>query len=87
MTVSDNSIPEFAMHQAITRRIRERTYGRIDLLEVVVNGDTVIVRGRAPSYYLKQLALQGVLDVLAANRSMQIKSQIEVAGSPARCEV
>jgi hypothetical protein len=74
------------MQQAITRRIRERTYGRIHLLEVEVNGDTVIVRGRTPSYYIKQLALQGVLDVLAANRPMQIKSKIEVAASPARCE-
>ena len=67
------------MQQTLTRRIRQRTNGRIQLLEVEVKGDTVIVRGRSPSYYIKQLALRGVLDVLAANGSMQFEHEIEVA--------
>ena len=51
-----------------------------------MNGDTVSVRGSTPSYYIKQLALEGVLDVLAANGSMKIEDMIEVAASPASCE-
>ena len=74
------------MQQTITRRIRQRTNGRIQLLDVEVKGDTVIVRGRSPSYYIKQLALQGVLDVLAANGLVQFEHKIEVADRPARCE-
>jgi hypothetical protein len=71
------------MQQTITRRITQRTSGRVQLLEVEVKGDTVIVRGRSPSYYIKQLALQGVLDVLAAHASMHFVHNIEVADSPA----
>jgi hypothetical protein len=74
------------MQQTITRRIRQRTNGRIQLLMVEVKGDTVTVRGRSPSYFIKQLALQGVLDVLTANGSVQFEHKIEVAGNPARCE-
>src|SRR5262249_48301712 len=75
-----------AMQQTITRRIRQQTNGRIQLLEVEVQGGTVIVRGRSPSYYIKQLALQGVLDVLAADGRMRVEHNIEVADSPARCQ-
>jgi hypothetical protein len=67
------------MQQTITHLIRQRTHGRIQLLEVEVNGDTVIVRGRCPSYYIKQLALQGVLDVLTASGLFQFEHKIEVA--------
>ena len=74
------------MQQTITRSIRQRTNGGVQFLEVEVKGDTVIVRGRCPSYYMKQLAVQGVLDVLAAKGSMQVAYTIEVAYSPPGCE-
>src|SRR5262249_15818717 len=56
--------PSKALEQVIQRRIVERTGGRIHSLEVEVMGTEVIIRGSAHCYYVKQLALQGVLDVI-----------------------
>jgi hypothetical protein len=39
------------------------------MLEVEVNDDAVIIRGCAPCYYVKQLALLGALDVLGGRTS------------------
>ena len=74
------------MQQTIMRRIGQRTCGRIQMLEVEVNGDVVIVRGCAPCYYVKQLALLGVLDVLGGTASRRIELDVEVVDSPANCE-
>lgn len=74
------------MQQKITNRIRQRTNGRIQLLEVEVNGDSVSVRGCCPSYYVKQLALQAVLDEMAAHGSLLFVYEIEVADRPATDE-
>jgi hypothetical protein len=71
------------MQQTITRRIRQRTNDRLQLLHVEVQGDTITVRGRSPNYHIKQLALQGVIELLGANRSWQFEHKIEVTNTPA----
>jgi hypothetical protein len=74
------------LEQAIKRRIEHRTGGRIQMLEVEVVGDRVIVRGRASCYYLKQLALRGVLDVIDVAGAMRIELNVNVVGSPSKSE-
>ena len=73
---------EQALERAIEGRIRQRTWGRLQGLEVRVSQDLIIVRGCAPSYYVEQLALQGVLDLVEASGAMRIQLNIQVGGSP-----
>jgi hypothetical protein len=74
--------PQFAaLEQAIKRQIVQRTGARIQGLEVAVTDDRVIVYGCVVCYYLKQLTLQGVLDVLGSNAAMGIELNVEVVGS------
>jgi hypothetical protein len=47
----------------IERHIARRTWGRLRQLVIEVNGKRVTVRGCAPSYYVKQLAIQACLEV------------------------
>ena len=71
-----------ALGRAIERRIVQRTWGRIQALEVEVTDNRVIVRGRSPSYYVEQLALQGVLDLIGSAGAMRIELSIQVGGPP-----
>jgi hypothetical protein len=73
---------EQALERAIEGRIRQRTWGRLQGLEVRVSHDLVIVRGCAPSYYVEQLALQGVLDLVEPSGAMRIQLNIQVGGPP-----
>src|SRR5262245_8954528 len=72
---------EQALERAIENQVMQRTWGRIRALEVEVPDNRVIVRGRAPSYYVEQLALRGVLDVTESAGAMRIELNIQV-GSP-----
>jgi hypothetical protein len=69
-----------ALERAIERQLVQRTWGRIRALEVEVIDNRVVVHGRAPSYYVKQLALQGVLDVIESAGAMRIELNIQVGG-------
>jgi hypothetical protein len=73
---------EQAVERAIERRIVQRTGGRIKALEVKVSHNLVAVRGRAPSYYVEQLAVQGVLDVTEPASEIRIELNIEVDSPP-----
>ena len=73
---------EQALERAIEGRVRQRTWGRLQGLEVKVSHDLVIVGGYAPSYYLLQLALQGVLDLVEPSGAMRIQLNIQVGGPP-----
>jgi hypothetical protein len=75
-----------ALEQDIMQRIVQRTGGRIQMLEVETIDSRVVIRGRAPCYHLKQLALQGVLDVLGSGGAIGIELTIEVAASPSKLE-
>jgi hypothetical protein len=73
--------PRETLAQAIERRIVQRTSARLQALEVEVTGDRVIVRGRAPTYHVKQLALKGVLDVIESVGTWRVEPNIRVGNS------
>jgi hypothetical protein len=73
---------QHALERAIERQVMQRTWGRIQALEVKVSNNRVVVRGRAPSYYVEQLALQGVLDLVESAGAMQIELNIQVGCPP-----
>jgi hypothetical protein len=45
-------------------------------LEVEMVDNVVIIRGYAPCYYVKQLALQGVFDVLGSFRTSRVELNV-----------
>lgn len=59
----------------IKHRIHSRTHGRVWNLHVEINGQAVILRGRTSTYYTKQLAQHGALEILAGN---SVVNHIEV---------
>jgi hypothetical protein len=71
-----------ALERTIERQVTQRTWGRIQALEVKVCHNLVVVRGRAPSYYVVQLALQGALDVIEPAGAMRIELNIQVGSPP-----
>jgi hypothetical protein len=66
------------LEQAIHRRIVQRTGKRIQGLEVEVTEDRVIVHGSVACYHHKQLALQGVFDVLGSGAALGIELRVQV---------
>ena len=54
--------------QQLESRIRQSTHGRIRDLKVVEEKGQVVVRGNAPSYHTKQIALHEVLELLSCDR-------------------
>jgi len=71
----------------IERHIAQRTFGRLRQLAIEVSGDRVTVRGRAPSYYVKQLAIQACLEATEAGPPPRLDVDITVAAEgllPAR---
>jgi hypothetical protein len=69
-----------ALEQAIKCQILQRTGARIQGLEVEVTDARVVVHGCVLCFYLKQLALQGVFDVLGSTAAMGIELNVEVVG-------
>ncbi len=53
--------------QRVERNVRQTAYGRIRNLVVEVIQGQVVVSGQAPSRHVKQLALQGALELLSSN--------------------
>jgi hypothetical protein len=72
-----------ALEQAIKHGIMTRTGGRIQSLEVDILGRKVTIRGNVPCYHVKQLALQGILDVMGAAPATRIELDLQVAGRTA----
>jgi hypothetical protein len=68
--------------ESIKRRIVERTAGRIQSLRIETIGSRVVIHGSANSYYLKQLALRGVRDVVGSAAMNEIEFNVEVSDSP-----
>jgi hypothetical protein len=71
-----------ALARAIERQVVRRTWGRIQALEVEVTDHRVTVRGRAPSYYVEQLALLGVLDLVDPAGAFRIELKVQVVSPP-----
>jgi hypothetical protein len=63
-TMYESSTMTVDLEQAIARNISHRTWGRIKGLHVHCEQDRVNIHGISPSYYLKQLALQAVREVV-----------------------
>ena len=74
-----------ALEGKIRRRIKDLTNGRVQILQVAVDGRHVVVSGIAASYYLEQLAIRGVLESVGEKGSARIEVDIKVAdGSKGR---
>lgn len=66
----------------VEQQIVHQTGGRIRMLRVEPIGDRVIIRGSAPSYHVKQLALRGAQKVLGTPAAIRIELDVEVSSSP-----
>jgi hypothetical protein len=77
--------PPDALREAILRRVGDRTGGRVRALDVAGRNGAVVIRGRVPCHHVKQLVLQGVLDVVRAanDADLKIDFQVEVCAAPA----
>jgi len=71
-----------ALEQAIKDRIVNRTGGRMQALAIELTECELIVRGSAPCYYVKQLALHGVLDVLHSDHQTKIECNFQIVVRP-----
>src|SRR5262249_17278935 len=69
-----------ALELAIMRQIVHRIGGRIHMLEVEMLEDVVVIRGCVSSYHVKQLALQGVLDVIGSLCTSRVELNVQVPG-------
>lgn len=58
-----NVLPK-SLDELVTEKIQDRTGRRVRNLAVEVAGETVVIHGKASSFYIKQLAQRGVRDVL-----------------------
>lgn len=50
---------------SIKHRIHSRTHGRVWNLHVELTGKQVVLRGRTSTYYTKQLAQHGALEIIS----------------------
>ncbi len=64
---------------ALERQIHQRTSGRVRQLSVATSSGSVNVRGRSPSYHVKQLAIQAVLDLVPRFAPLPFAVNIEVS--------
>ena len=71
-----------SLEQAIKDRIVIRTGRRMRALAIELTDRELIVRGSAPCYYVKQLALQGVLEVLHSGHQTTIECNIQIVVHP-----
>ena len=49
---------------SLERNIREKTWGRVRPLRVEMDDDKVVVSGNCPTFYVKQLAIQALLELM-----------------------
>jgi hypothetical protein len=71
-----------AFEQAIKDRIMARTTGRIQNLEVMVRDGQIVIRGSVGCYYLKQLAIHGLIEVVGRHGAAEVQSLIQVSKDP-----
>src|SRR5262245_52422746 len=62
--------------QAIERQIELRTWGRIHRLQVELIDRRVVVHGYSQTHYAKQLALEGVRDVIGSSAHVELDVQV-----------
>jgi hypothetical protein len=69
------------LEDRIERQIVLATWGRIHNLQVQLTAAKIIVRGRTPSHYVKQLVLQAVMDVLGPMASIPVELDMQVGAT------
>ncbi len=57
-----------SLSERVAQRIREMTYGRIQDLAVEEISGNVVVRGVVKSHHIRQLALEGALELIESDR-------------------
>ncbi|MCI0376867.1 MAG: hypothetical protein L0215_04625 [Gemmataceae bacterium] len=72
------------LEQAIERHIKERTWGRVRRLRVEVSKERVFVFGLSSTYYVKQLAIQAVLEILSSGTYPPVVIELDVAQEDAQ---
>jgi hypothetical protein len=72
------------LEQLLHRRIESRTWGRVRHLRLALRPGGVSVQGSCPSYYVKQLVLAAVREVLP---STPVDLDVEVLDNFARASV
>jgi hypothetical protein len=75
---AEQDSPPQLLPVALEDRIRERTWDRVRDLCVKADPGGVLVRGRTRTYYIKQLAIQAVREVLGPADATPISAEIEV---------
>jgi len=66
------------LERSIEQQIARSTMGRLRRLSVEVTPERVVVHGFTSSYYVKQLALHGVQEVLRSAEPRPVELDIEV---------
>lgn len=64
-----------SLDEVLMRSVQQHTSRRVRDLSIEVLGEEVILRGKANSFHVKQLALQGVRNILP---SAPLRNAIEV---------
>jgi hypothetical protein len=75
-----------ATEQAIRDAVASRTGARVQLHEVEVRDGLVVIRGRAPCYYVTQLAITAVVQVVGDARPIRVDLKVPAAAGPASAE-
>jgi hypothetical protein len=70
-----------ALPHRLERHIAHRTWGRLRGVVIDVADDRVTVRGSAPSYYVKQLAIQACLEVTETTPPPRLDVDITVTAA------
>jgi hypothetical protein len=73
--------------RAIQDRIAQRTRVRIQTLEIQMAGDRIVITGWVPSFYLKQLVIEGVLDAVGRSGTHRIELNVQVPCDTANTDV
>lgn len=84
LTAQEGRARTVALERAIKQRIVQRTGGRIRMLRVEVSAKRIVVHGCAPCYHVRQLVLQGVLDVRGTSPEMRIQLNVAVVRPPSK---
>jgi hypothetical protein len=78
-TFSEDSKTRENLVCMLVKQIQEKTFGRVRPLEVELGHDKIIVRGRCPSFHIKQLAIQALIDLVPHAAPLHFALDIKVS--------
>ena len=71
-------LPPADLEQTVRNRIAQRTRVHIRTLAVKADSDRVLITGWVPSFYIKQLVIEGVLDAIGRAGNYRIELNVQV---------